>query len=99
MEEESLTKEQMNSDLTENNKWNFALKKKQIIIIASVAGGALLIGLIILIIVLATRKSKKVIGEINCVYNIESTQKTFILGAEYVKKTSNFDIYIDQKKN
>ena len=96
MEEQSLSKEPINSDLAGKNNWKNALKKKQIIIGASIGGGVLILGLIILIIVLATRSdSKKVFGEINCVYNIESSQKTLILGSEYVKKPSKFDIYID----
>ena len=86
-----------------NNKSNKLFNKKNIIIMASFLTIIIILLISILIIVLSdsssnsSRKRNK-IGEINCLYNIESnTEETLILSKNF-KKTSDFDILIDDEK-
>ena len=64
--------------------------------------GALALILLIVIIIIATSSSgnsdnsrKEVLGEINCIYDIETTSKSSLILAENFKKENNFDIEID----
>ena len=100
--EESTFGNEINSELTGINKVD-AIKRRNLIIIG-VSLGILVIVLIIIIISLTTKKkdndtpsneNKELIGEINCIYDIDSTStNTLILGNEF--KQGNFDIYIDK---
>ena len=110
MDEEPLTQNEINSELTGLNKGQIDPKKK--LLIMGIAGGALiLIILIIIIIVVATRTddgdnkdnpnpnpkpSNTVIGEINCIFDIKTTSRlTQILGKEFEVKQDVFDMNID----
>ena len=90
----------INSSDFKYNKLSF--QKKLIIGISLIA----LILILIIIIIIAYNKSKEPInnindkiGEIICIYDIESTSKEKkILSDKFEKKNSNFDIYIGDKK-
>ena len=100
--EEATFGNEINSELTGINK-DDAIKRRNLIIIG-VSLGILVIVLIIIIISLTTKKkdndtpsneNKELIGEINCIYDIDSTStNTLILGNEF--KQGNLDIYIDK---
>ena len=93
-----------NSDLNSKKEKKFNFEKK-VIIISGVAFlfAILVIVIIILAIKLSGSKSdkkdnRKIIGEINCIYEINSKDKaTLILGNEF-EKNSEFDIIINEKK-
>ena len=99
--EEEIFQNELDSELTDINKDD--KKKKKNIIMLGILFGLLLIVLTIIIIIIFTKKeenipsneNKELIGEINCIYDIDSTStNTLILGNEF--KQGNFDIYIDK---
>ena len=65
----------------------------------------LLIGLVVLMFIISSSNSKDdyihpksdIIGEIQCIYDIESTSSTQILGEDFVK-SFDFDIEINDQK-
>ena len=86
--------EEIKSELTGLNKGDKDQKKKQIII--GIAASAFLVVILVIIIILATSNSKKklkFIGDINCIYDIQSLESMII--SEDYKKTTKFDIYVD----
>ena len=100
MEDNPITSEELNSELTGLNKGESEKNKKKIII--GIAAGTILIAAIIIIIIVASSsdssKNKSVIGEINYILDVSSGfDDTLILGNDYEKK-SDFDIYIDNQK-
>ena len=104
MDDEPLTPtHELSSELTGLNKGQSELKKKQLII--GIAAGSLLAVLIIIIIIVASttssnkKSSPKIIGEINLIYDVSNTFDAIeILGKEYKKDPSDFDIYINNTK-
>ena len=98
--------EELNSELTGLNKGDKE-KKKRIMIIGLILSAIFIIILLTIIIVIMTgsknsddddSSNMEVIGEINCIYNIQTeNENTIILGNEF-QKSSNFDIYIDGTK-
>ena len=99
--EEEIFQNELDSELTDINKDD--KKKKKNIIILGILFGLLLIVLTIIIIIIFTKKeenipsneNKELIGEINCIYDIDSiSTKTLIFRNEF--KQGNFDIYIDK---
>ena len=98
---------ELSSELTGLNK-DDQDKKKKILIISGIAAAVILLILIIIIIVATYGKSGKEeeepdyskltkLGEINCIFDINSnTKPTQILGNEFIKN-SKFNILIDGK--
>ena len=73
--------------------------KKKWFIISMIGISALIVVMIILLCVFLTKKNKKVLGEINCVYDINDvSQKVYILSPDFNKGQNDFDIVIDDKK-
>ena len=104
MNDEPLTPNyELSSELTGLNKGQSELKKKQLII-GIAAGSLLAVLIIIIIIVVSTTGSNKksnptTIGEINLIYDVSNTFDAIqILGKEYKKEDSEFDIYINNTK-
>ena len=102
MEDEPITKGEIQSEITGLNKGEKEAKKKQLMIGLIVGAGILLIAIIIIIIIVANSKDEiqaepKTIGEINCLYDIQKT-KTVLFGEQFLKGNSAFDIFIDGKK-
>ena len=104
--EEPLESNELNSELTGLNKGDKEKKKKQILIAAGI--GIAICVVMIIIIVLATSgssdssekegRTQLPIGEINLVYDVQSSLgNTILLGNEYNKESSDFDIVIDGK--
>ena len=96
MDDDHFGGEEIRSELTGFNKGgDMDQKKKQIII--GVAFSAILVIILVIIIVLATmnpKKKTKYIGDINCVYDIQ-TLEAMIISDEY-KKSTEFDIYVNE---
>lgn len=104
--EEPLANEEISSELTGLNKGDKDKKKKQLIIGAGI-GIAVAILLLILIIVIANsgssssdkeqkERTSSPIGEINLIYDIQNIREpTALLGDDYNKESSDFDIYIN----
>ena len=94
MDDDNFGSEEIKSELTGLNKGEKDQKKKQMII--GIAFSAILLVLLIIIIILTTlnpKKKTKFIGDINCVYDIQ-TLEAMILSVDY-KKTTEFDIYVN----
>ena len=83
--------------------------KKKTIIMGVVSLISILILLLIIIIIIISSKTKngneneneipkKVIGLINCVYDIQTTKTEINILSEEYNKDSNFDIFIEGKK-
>ena len=73
--------------------------KRNLIIGAVIAIPIIIIIIIVLCVVLTKKddKEQKVLGEINCLYNVENPSKpVMLLGEEFI--TSNIDIYINKTK-
>ena len=100
MEDELITPNEINSELTGINKGEKQQKKKQLIIgIAAGSSLLLIILIVILITVLAKKDDTAFIGEINCIFDIKSTTRnTKILGNDFDKGKNNLNIYIDGEK-
>ena len=82
------------------------LKWKKMVLIGSLIGLALLIILVVILVVLRSKGgdeqddvNKENLGNIECVYHIEShTLTTNILGSNYQKGYDDFDIFIEKEK-
>ena len=93
----AMANKELSSELTGLNKGEKELRKKHILIGISVAALSIFMLIIVLITVNLTSKEengsndsseKTIVGEINCVYEIESTnQNTKLIGNEYLKKS------------
>ena len=103
MEDQTL-KEELNSELTGLNKGEKAKRKKQIIIASALS--LLFIIIIIVIIILINTGSNldedtsnlELLGEINCIYDVQSiSSNTLLIGNDFIKN-DEFDIYIDNKR-
>ena len=89
--DEGESPKELSSELTGLNKGEKELRKKQIIIGISV--GVVLIVLLIIILSIALSGGSKdddspslpTIGEINCVYDIPSTENIVLLGNDFNK--------------
>ena len=99
MEEQILQQKELSSELTGLNKGNNTIINRKFLII--LISGVLLISLIIAIIIIFSKnrentpKNALIIGEINCIYDIEIiSQKSILLGNNF-KKESDFVLYID----
>ena len=104
-DEEPLRQDELNSELTGLNKGEKNLKKKQLIF--GLVFGALLLTIVIIIIVLHASgsiisnddnkdidndtPSLQVIGEINCVYEVQSDKENTILLVNEYNKNSDLD--------
>ena len=87
----------MNSDKIKEGDIKL-LKKKNIIIAISIIIFIFIILLILIITLKQNKKDKNEIGEINCIFKINTINtKIPILGVEF-KKESDFSIMIDDKK-
>ena len=101
--DEGESPKELSSELTGLNKGEKEQRKKQLIIGISVGAVFIILLIIILIVALSggssddDSSSLPTIGEINCEYDILSTEATIILGNEF-NKNSDFDIYIDGTK-
>jgi len=104
--DEPITKNDINSELTGLNKGEKEKRRKQIIIGAAV-GGIFFILIIIMIIIIIIAKSDsndseeektEAIGEINCIYDIQTSIKSTLLLGNDFQKNSEFDIYVDGTK-
>jgi hypothetical protein len=101
--EEAETQKELSSELTGLNKGEKEQRKKQLIIGISVGAVFIVVLIIILIVSLSGGSSNDdssslpTIGEINCVYDILSTENTILLGDEF-NKNSDFDIYVEGTK-
>ena len=107
--EEPLSMNELHSELTGLNKGEKEQKKKQLIL--GVIIGILLFAIIIIIIIITSKSNKKddiddddiptmpVIGEINCLYEIQTINRDTQLLSDEFNKNSNFDIYINNKRN
>ena len=104
--EEPLTSNELNSELTGLNKGDKEKKRNQILIDAGI--GITICIVMVIIIVLATSgssdssendgRTQSSIGEINLIYDVQSSLgNTKLLGNEYNKESSDFDIVIDGK--
>ena len=97
---EPITTDELNSELTGLNKGQKEQKKKQLIL--GIAAGSFLALIIIIIIIIASSSSSKKRtkkGEINLIYDVKSTfRPTQILGDDFKKESSDFDIIIDEKQ-
>ena len=98
-----------NSDLNSKKKEEEEEKRKKNLKIKYlvIAGLSILIIILILVIIILTNnstsskekgKKKRIIGEINCIYEIDSKEnQTSILGSDFVK-SSDFSIIVDGTK-
>ena len=100
-ENNPLTPDELNSELTGLNKGQSEANKKQLMIIIGAVAAVIVLIVIVIIVVAASSsssKSKKVQGEIKYVLDVSSFNKeTAILGDEFDKKNYDFDIFIDDK--
>ena len=100
-ENNPLTPDELNSELTGLNKGQSEANKKQLMIIIGAVATIIVLIVIIIIIVASSSSSKKaknVLGEINYFLDVSSFNKeTAILGEDFDKKNSDFDIFIDDK--
>ena len=103
MEDQTL-KNELSSELTGLNKGDKAKKKKNIII--GVTLGAILLILFIIIIILINTglnldndpSNMDTVGEINCIYEVQSPAVyTVLLGNDFTKNTE-FEIYVDNQR-
>ena len=100
--DETLNGEELNSELTGLNKGEKEQKKK-LLIIGAILSALFIVILVTIIIVFASRSKESnddsqtlpSIGEINCVYYVESKNKNTILLGNDFQKNSDFDIFID----
>ena len=108
MEEENLFKE-INSEIAELKEEDKKRKKKLLGIILSIALLFIFLLIIIIIIVVSDKGDKEenndsdgdnneYIGEIKCIYDIQTISKTTTLISNDYKKEAYFDIYIDNTK-
>ena len=105
MEEGTLQGEELNSELTGLNKGEKEQKKK-LFIIGGILTALFIIILVIIIVVIASgskgsnddNQTLPSIGEIICVYYVESSNKNTILLGNDFQKNSDFDIFIDGTK-
>ena len=103
MDDSPITNEEISSQLTGLNKGVKETKKKYLIIGISI-GVLSIIFLIAIIVLLSGPKNEEkeinlpVIGEINCIYDIQNTGENTILLGEEFDKTSELDIFIDNQK-
>jgi surface protein len=103
MDDSPITDEEISSQLTGLNK-GIKEPKKKLLLIGISLGVLFVIFLITIIVLLSSSKNKEkeinlpVIGEINCIYDIQSTGENTILLGEEFDKTSEFDIFIDDQK-
>ena len=101
-----ITNEELSSQLTGLNKEGSLLsdkEKKKLILISSIVFVTIIIIIIILITTLNTKSNKKKVyeklGEINCVYEVQSISvNTVLLSNEFKKGDSIFDMEIDGEK-
>ena len=103
--EEPINGEELNSELTGLNKGEKEQKKK-LFIIGAILTALFIIMLITIIIVIASSSKNSndesqtlpTIGEINCVFYVESNNRNTILLGNDFQKNSDFDIFIDGNK-
>ena len=98
--EEDLTKDEFKNEITTLDKEEKPINKKKLIIGISIGALCLFILAIIIIIraMASTDSPKPKIGEINCIFDIQTTsENTKIFGTEFTKNSA-FDIIIDGKK-
>ena len=87
---------EISSNLIGLNK-GITKEKKKLIIISGSVFFAIIIAVILLIILAGSKgkKEKKILGVINCSYDVKSaTRGTILLSNEYNNKNSDFDIEI-----
>ena len=100
---DELIEGEINSEFTGVNKDEKG-RKKNLLILGIVIGIIFIISFILIIIFIFIPNNKNdepipikpSIGEINCIYDIQTEETILILGKEFEKK-SEFDIYIDEK--
>ena len=100
--EQPITGEEIKSELSGLNSDDNKLKKKQVIIGVSVMAFLIVLITIILIIVSSgsddgdnSEQSGSVIGEINCVFEIENNDEKTKLFGDNFQSNSGFKIFID----
>ena len=91
----------LSSKLTGLNKEGISKKQKLMLIAGIIAFPVIIAGIILIIVAISgasTAGKKSKIGEINCIYEIDTiTKTTEILGKDFTKN-SDFDILVDGKK-
>ena len=112
MEEDNIYVNEINSELTGLNKGEKEEKLKKVILSITFGATFLIVVILIIILAVSGSKNSKnndeknkdedipttpIIGEIYCIYDIQSiTDSTILFGNEFIKN-SEFDIYIDGK--
>ena len=103
--EEPINGEELNSELTGLNKGEKEQKKKLFIIGAILTALFIIMLITIIIVIASSSKNSKdesqtlpTIGEINCVFYVESNNRNTILLGNDFQKNSDFDIFIDGNK-
>ena len=97
--EDEILKNEVKSELTGFNKGEKAHNEKLLMLAVGIGSLLIIIIIVIIIIVVLTNResNKKIIGEINCLYFVETLNEPILLLGNDFKKESDFDIYIDNK--
>ena len=112
--EGEVLKEEINSELTGFNKGDKEKKRKQIILGIVLGLIFIIVLVLIIVLARKSsgdneektdpdkkdeeEEESKVLGEINCIYDVQTINfETLLFGKDF-KKESDFDVYIDKKK-
>ena len=102
MADEPINNEEISSELTGLNKGDKVRKKHQLIIGLSMGGGLVVVSLIIIIVSLSTKSHEdqsNPIGQINCIYNVQTLSEPIpLIGTEFKLGSNSLGIYIDGKQ-